>query len=250
VIIVIPGGATVTVLDAATNGWVPVTYGGRAGWVEAGYLGTGGTGGTGSASGASTAATPSSGTTITAAASSSTAGATLAPAGAAAAGTSTAFGSAAMGIAAPPERGLAAVPAPAGALGRFVWPVDSRQITTVFQPAHQALDIAQALNSPVRAIADAIVSFAGGDATRSYGLYVILQHADGYSSLYAHLSTIGVQQGQVVKRGQEIGRTGVTGRSTGPHIHFAIYYQGMPLDPLTVLANDGVQIMAGANDVA
>ncbi|HLZ71923.1 MAG TPA: peptidoglycan DD-metalloendopeptidase family protein [Dehalococcoidia bacterium] len=241
VIIVIPGGSTVTILGAASNGWVPVSYGSRAGWVEASYLGSGA---------AAPTAAPATGSTLTAAATASTAGATIAPLGAAAAGSTTAFGTAALGVAAPPERGLAATPAPAGAAGRFVWPVDSRQITTVFQAAHQALDIGQPLNSPARAIADAIVSFAGGDASRSYGLYVILQHPDGYSSLYAHLSTIGVQQSLAVKQGQAIGRTGITGRSTGPHIHFPIYYQGMPLDPLTVLPNDGVQIMAGANDVA
>ncbi len=246
VLIVIPGGATVTLLGGATNGWLPVSYGGRSGWVEAIYLSTT------SASGANATAGPPAGAgpTITAASVGSTAGATIAPAGGAATGATTAYGSAALGVAAPPEKGLTSTVAPAGAVGRFIWPVDSRQITTLFQDAHQALDIGQPLNSPARAIADGIVSFAGGDATRSYGLYLILQHADGYASLYAHLATLGAQQGQVVKQGQEIGRTGMTGRSTGPHIHFPIYYQGMPLDPLSVLPGDGVQIEPGANDVA
>ncbi|HZU75386.1 MAG TPA: M23 family metallopeptidase, partial [Dehalococcoidia bacterium] len=83
----------------------------------------------------------------------------------------------------------------------------------------------------------------------SYGFYVLIQHPGGYTSLYGHFSRIEVQQGQAVKQGQEIGRSGSTGHSTGPHVHFALYFQGRPFDPLTVLPNDGVKIMPGSNIV-
>src|SRR5581483_133000 len=148
-----------TVIGAASNGWLPVRYGGRSGWVEASYLGTAGAS-AGSSPATGAGAPLGSGPTITSAAVSSTGGATIAAAGGAATVATTAYGSAAMGVAAPPERGLSSTAAPAGAAGRFIWPVDSRQITTLFQASHQALDIGQALNSPARAIADGIVSFA------------------------------------------------------------------------------------------
>jgi len=164
--------------------------------------------------------------------------------------TTAAYGTAALGIAGPPETGLTPTTPPPGALGQFIWPVDSRRISTMFQPSHQAIDIAIDTGQPVRAVASGIVSFAGGDPGRSYGLYVIIQHPGGYSSLYAHLSNVEVQQGNAVKQGNEIGRTGLTGRTTGPHIHFAMFYQGMPINPLSVLPVDGVQVLSGANDVA
>lgn len=233
VLTVIPGGATVTITGASNGGWTPVTYNGVAGWVQSTYIGTG------------------SGPSIAAAGAASSGAATLVsvPTGAAMTSTTAAYGTAAMGVAGPPETGLTPTTPPSGALGQFVWPVDSRRISTMFQPSHQAIDIAIDTGQPVHAVAGGIVSFAGGDPGRSYGLYIIIQHPGGYSSLYAHLSNLEVQQGASVKQGDEIGRTGLTGRTTGPHIHFAMYYQGMPINPLSVLPIDGIQVLSGANDV-
>jgi murein DD-endopeptidase MepM/ murein hydrolase activator NlpD len=240
IVTVIPGGASVNVTAASAGGWTPVSYNGSSGWVESAYLSGG------------IFATTASGATVVAAGASSSGAAMLAPtmAGAAASSNATAYGNAAAGIAGPPEVGLTPTAAPAGTLGRFIWPIDSRQITTVFQPAHQAIDIADPVGNPVHAIADGVVSFAGGDPSRSYGLYVIVQHPGGFSSLVAHLGSMTVKQGDVVKQNDMLGKSGVTGRTTGPHVHFAIYYQGAPLNPLTVLPADKVQIMPGANDVA
>jgi murein DD-endopeptidase MepM/ murein hydrolase activator NlpD len=141
-----------------------------------------------------------------------------------------------LGVPGPPEAGLP-VASGVGAWGRFTWPVDSRRISTLFDPAHQAIDIDEwpGGGNPVRAIAAGIVSFAGWQSCCSYGLYVIVQHADGYSSLYAHFSSLAVSQGQAVVQGQELGRSGCTGSCTGDHLHFAIYLHGAPLDPLLVL---------------
>lgn len=65
-----------------------------------------------------------------------------------------------------------------------------------------------------------------------YGIYVIIDHGDGYSSLYAHMSTRYVSSGDIVQKGQMIGRAGSTGNSTGPHLHFEIRYYGQKQDPM------------------
>jgi murein DD-endopeptidase MepM/ murein hydrolase activator NlpD len=68
-----------------------------------------------------------------------------------------------------------------------------------------------------------------------YGNYVIIDHGNGYRTLYGHLSTIYVGNGQTVRRGDRIGRMGSTGRSTGVHLHFEISRNGVRFDPLTIL---------------
>ena len=65
-----------------------------------------------------------------------------------------------------------------------------------------------------------------------YGIYVLIDHGDGYSSLYAHMSARYVSAGDSVSKGQMIGRVGSTGNSTGPHLHFEIRYYGEKKDPM------------------
>jgi murein DD-endopeptidase MepM/ murein hydrolase activator NlpD len=223
-----PPGAAVQVMGpAAASTWDPILYNGTSGWADAAYLAP--------VSGASAAAT-------NAAASTSTSVVSTAPLSAAQ------FGNPTLGTPAGPESGLPVGAPPAGTLGKFIWPVTQHRISTLFQPVHQAIDIDQfpSGGNPVRAIADGIVTFAGGDPCCSYGLYVIIQHAGGFSSLYAHLSREDVTQGQLVHQGQQLGLSGNTGNSTGAHVHFAIYYNGNPIDPLSVLPPDA-QIESGAN---
>ena len=98
---------------------------------------------------------------------------------------------------------------------------------------HAALDLAAPSGLPVKAAMDAKVSATGTNNT--YGKFIILSHAGGYQSLYAHLSSIAVNQGDNVVQGRKIGEVGSTGYSTGPHLHFAIFKNGRPINPLDLL---------------
>lgn len=95
---------------------------------------------------------------------------------------------------------------------------------------HEGQDIAAAFGAPVKATADGLVVYA---ASRSgYGNIVVIYHGDGISTRFGHLSQIGVQAGQRVRRGDEIGKVGSTGRSTGPHCHYEVRLNNQPVDPM------------------
>jgi murein DD-endopeptidase MepM/ murein hydrolase activator NlpD len=119
----------------------------------------------------------------------------------------------------------------------FIWPV-AGPISSYFGPSHPLgidIDLYNAPNAPIGASAAGIVTFAGGDPCCSYGLYVIVDHGNGYRTLYAHLSELHVQAGQFVAQGQVVGLAGLTGYSTGNHLHFEVHLHGAYIDPLTVL---------------
>lgn len=86
---------------------------------------------------------------------------------------------------------------------------------------------------PLRASKDGIVSFAG--YMNGYGKIIIIQHANGYETRYAHLSVISTNVGQRVNKGDLIGKTGASGRVTGPHLHFEIRKNGVPKNPMKYL---------------
>lgn len=98
---------------------------------------------------------------------------------------------------------------------------------------HYGTDLELNTGDTVRAAFDGIVRIAkynrGG-----YGYYVMLRHNNGLETLYGHLSKFLVSVGQVVQAGEVIGLGGSTGRSTGPHLHFEVRYQGNPIDPVTL----------------
>lgn len=98
---------------------------------------------------------------------------------------------------------------------------------------HMAIDYAAPAGTPIVASADGIVAYA--DWKGGYGIDVEINHEGSYRTLYAHLSRIakGIKNGVEVKQGQVIGYVGSTGISTGPHLHFAMYRNGSPLNPLT-----------------
>ncbi|GDX79446.1 hypothetical protein LBMAG42_12570 [Deltaproteobacteria bacterium] len=96
---------------------------------------------------------------------------------------------------------------------------------------HHGLDLAAAEGTPVLAAADGVVRFSGKRG--SYGNVVILTHADGTESRYAHCRDLGVKEGDVVQAGQPIASVGNTGRSTGAHLHFEVRQDGSPIDPST-----------------
>ncbi|MCL4387367.1 M23 family metallopeptidase, partial [Patescibacteria group bacterium] len=120
------------------------------------------------------------------------------------------------------------------ASGTFAWPV-SGSITQNFAWYHKGTDIANR-NAPDVLAADAgKVIVAGWPDGYGYGNRVIIDHQNGYKTLYAHLSRIYVVPGQTVARGAAIGKMGSTGRSTGTHLHFEVTREGSYLNPLSVL---------------
>ncbi len=101
---------------------------------------------------------------------------------------------------------------------------------------HQGIDIVAARGTPIEAAADGKVVFAGRN--KGYGNMVMVEHADGRRTIYAHAERLFVKTGATVAAGQTIAAVGSTGHSTGPHLHFEIRESNRPLNPLTVLAND------------
>lgn len=95
---------------------------------------------------------------------------------------------------------------------------------------HEGLDIAVDFGTPATATADGLVIYAAPHA--GYGNLVIVYHSNGITSRYGHLSRISVEAGQRVKRGDQIGNVGSTGRSTGPHVHYEIRENDQAVDPL------------------
>ena len=130
------------------------------------------------------------------------------------------------------QAGSQAIPAPSGS---FIWPV-SGPITAVYgqrtfaQRFHTGLDIAANLRVPVRAVATGSVLHVGlavqGNRRASYGMYVTLLHGDGKVTLYAHLddrvSPPPVERGQIIDQGKVLGAIGMTGITSGPHLHFEV----------------------------
>jgi len=100
---------------------------------------------------------------------------------------------------------------------------------------HSAVDISSWYWEEIVAPAAGIVTRA--DKSRSSGLFVEISHGYGYTTLYAHLKKINVKPGQTVSRRDIIGYVGNTGRSTGPHLHYEVRYQGKPINPLKFMAD-------------
>lgn len=122
-------------------------------------------------------------------------------------------------------------------------------VTVSFGREHQALDMAAPEGSPVLAADEGTVTTVqvwdgskSTDDNQSYGHMVQIQHPDGNSTLYAHLSEINVRQGQTVQRGQQIGRVGSTGNATGAHLHFEVLTPSGKVDPYPYLT--GIELYA------
>jgi murein DD-endopeptidase MepM/ murein hydrolase activator NlpD len=98
---------------------------------------------------------------------------------------------------------------------------------------HTGIDMAAPIGTPIRAAKDGRVSATG--ESYLYGNYVVLTHGDGYQTLYAHMSRVLVKKGVWVKQGEVVGKVGTTGYSTGPHLHFGVYKNKKPINPLEVL---------------
>ena len=121
--------------------------------------------------------------------------------------------------------------------GDWFWPLQG-DLTSPFSAWHRlGIDIGVVTGTPIVATQGGVVQFVGGDPWYSYGLHVIIDHGNGYESTYAHLSEFApsITQGSVVKQGDIIGKSGNTGNSTGPHLHFEIRVYGVPYDPIPLL---------------
>ena len=100
---------------------------------------------------------------------------------------------------------------------------------------HKGLDIATRMATPVIATADGIVSFTGTKGL--LGKVVTIDHGHGIVSRYGHLGKILKKRGAAVKRGDIIAHVGVTGRTTGPHVHYEVHLNGMPVSPIKYILN-------------
>ena len=101
-----------------------------------------------------------------------------------------------------------------------------------FSRFHKGMDFAVAYGSPIVAATDGVVTFAGRHG--GHGNYVMLRHGGGLATAYAHMSRIAAQPGTHVSQGQVIGYVGSTGLSTGPHLHYEVYRNGMAINPSTI----------------
>jgi len=126
-----------------------------------------------------------------------------------------------------------AIPAGARGTGRFQWPVLGT-LTQGYWYGHRALDIGAPTGSALLAADGGFVSFAGWTDV-GYGYLIVIDHANGFATYYAHLSNIYVYEGQAIERGQVIGAIGSTGWSTGPHLHFEVRYYGTQQNPRAYL---------------
>ena len=153
------------------------------------------------------------------------------------------------------SRKLAAQQAAAGQSNRsnpggYIWPVDSRYITSTMggraspggigSTNHKGTDIGRVgYTSPIYAAKSGTVIVS--QRSSSYGNYVVISHGSGNTTLYGHMSSRKVEVGQYVNQGDVIGITGSTGNSTGPHLHFEITENGVRVNPLS----DGAQPQMG-----
>ncbi|MFH2121931.1 MAG: M23 family metallopeptidase [Pseudomonadota bacterium] len=104
---------------------------------------------------------------------------------------------------------------------------------------HNGIDISQPTGTPVKPLSSGIVTFSGNNG--GYGQMVEIDHGNGMTSLYAHLSKLSVRKGEQISSEQTIGQVGQTGMTTGPHLHLEIHRQNTAIDPLTVLNRQQIE---------
>lgn len=102
---------------------------------------------------------------------------------------------------------------------------------------HKGLDFTAPIGTPIYATADGVVRESGFN-TGGYGINVVIYHGYGYETLYAHMVRTKAKVGQRVKRGEVIGYVGNSGKSTGPHCHYEVHRNGVPVDPVYYFYND------------
>jgi murein DD-endopeptidase MepM/ murein hydrolase activator NlpD len=124
------------------------------------------------------------------------------------------------------------------AMPSFRWPVNGRVITA-FGPRpsgeqNDGINVSVPEGTPIKAAEDGVVAYAGSEL-KGYGNLVLVRHANGFVTAYAHASELNVKKGDTVKRGQVIGKAGSTGNVTGPQLHFEVRKGATPVDPAQYL---------------
>ncbi len=114
---------------------------------------------------------------------------------------------------------------------KFAWPVPGRKINQYFGYRHTGVDLGDPYGTPIYAAANGVVETVQY-LHYGYGYHVVIRHPNGYTTLYGHASKIFVKEGQVVQQGQTIALIGMTGRTTGPHLHFEVRIGGRAVNPL------------------
>ena len=100
---------------------------------------------------------------------------------------------------------------------------------------HEGLDISNRVGTPVVAPAEGIISDTGNDWV--HGKILVISHGFGMTTRYSHLSKVMVRVGQKVKRGDKVAEVGMTGRTTGPHLHYEVKLNGIPVNPMRYVLN-------------
>lgn len=128
-----------------------------------------------------------------------------------------------------------------------VWPVVGRLMggfgerTDPFSgegARHTGVDISAPMGTPVKATADGVVISAGWNG--GYGRCVIIDHGNGYQTWYGHLSKLDVMEGEEIRQGETLGNVGMTGRATGPHLHYEVRIHSTPVNPYRFLAHASI----------
>ncbi|MEZ5903702.1 MAG: M23 family metallopeptidase [Geminicoccaceae bacterium] len=144
------------------------------------------------------------------------------------------------------QRDLAAVAAPPLSGAGFIWPLESGTVISRFGSKpdgrrNDGINIAAPAGSLVRAAENGLVVYAGEDLA-AFGRMLLVRHADGYLSAYAHNDTLLVARGDIVQRGQPLAKVGSSGEVVEPQLHFELRRGKAPVDPLKMLRDGSVQI--------
>ena len=138
-------------------------------------------------------------------------------------------------VAAPP-----AGPPPPRAGKTFLWPLRGRVIATFGEQGkglhNDGINIQAPRGTPIKAAENGVVRYAGNEI-RGFGNLLLIRHAGGYMTAYAHADTLLVKRGDTVHRGQVIARVGATGSATEPQLHFEIREGSQPVDPTRYLGS-------------
>jgi len=127
----------------------------------------------------------------------------------------------------------------------FIWPTSGRISSSYgyrmapfagVRAFHSGVDIAAPMGTPIKAAMAGRVTQVGTN-DESWGNFVVISHHSGYRTFYAHMSVVRVKEGAYVETGGRIGDVGSTGLSTGPHVHFTVYKNGVTVNPLSLMRN-------------